>query len=114
MKPALYIAYISGAGGVSTALFYISGSVVAGIDAGTGKYSGRVDLTQGGGLKASVTLTIPAGIPLLTGVPPLEAPMVVPLDFELPPGFEDGSEVVTIAFSFGEVNVRFEKMMELE
>lgn len=114
MKPALYIAYISGAGGANIALFYISGTVVAGIDGGTGKYIGRVERTQDGGLKASVTLTIPPGVPLLTGAPPLESPVVMPLDFELPPGFEDGSKVVTIASAFGAVNARVEKMMELE
>lgn len=114
MKPSLYIAYISGVGGASIALFYISDTMVAGVDTGTGKYMGTAERTPAGGLKGAVMLTVPAGVPILTGAPPLEKPMDIPVSFELPPGFEDGDVLTTVTFPLGTVNVRFEKMTELE
>lgn len=114
MKPALYIAYVSGVGGSSLILFYLSDTLVAGVDAGTGKYVGKAQPTPGGGLKGNITLTAPAGQPLITGAPPLEKPVDIPVSFELPPGFEKGESVISVTTPLGTVNARFEKMMELE
>lgn len=112
MKPALYIAYVSGATGANVILFYISDEMIAGVDAGTGKYLGRGEWLPSGSLKGTVTLTIPAGIPLITGMPPLDKPTDIPISFELPPGFEAGT-TVEVTTPVGPINARFEKFVEV-
>lgn len=114
MKSALYIAYVSGVSGSNVILFYLSDTIIAGIDAGTGKYVGRAELLPNGALRGALTLTAPAGIPLITGTPQLERPMDIPISFELPPDFEKGEIVVSISTPLGSVNARFEKFMELD
>ena len=113
MKPALYTAFISGAGGSNIILFYLSESLMTGIDTGGGKYRGAGTRLPSGALRGNVILTVPAGQPIVTGMPPLTQSTDIPISFELPPGFDDGRTIVPIATPLGPINARFEKFTEL-
>jgi hypothetical protein len=114
VKPALYIAYVSGATGSNVILLYVSDNMIAGVDAGTGKYVGKGERLPNGALRGTVLLTVPAGIPLITGMPALEKATDLPISFELPPGFDSGNLTVPITTPLGPINARFEKFVEVE
>lgn len=114
MKPALYIAYVSGATGANVILLYVSEKMIAGVDAGTGKYLGAGEFLPDGTLRGRITLTVPAGIPLITGMAPLEKSQDLPIAFDLPPGFANGTMTIPISTPLGPVNARFEKFVEID
>lgn len=113
MKPTLYTAFVSGAAGSNIILLYFSDTLMAGVDSGGGKYRGHGERLPSGSVKGTIVLTVPAGQPLITGMPPLTQPTDIPMSFELPPNFDDGKMVVPMTTPLGPVNVRFEKFMEV-
>ena len=114
MPPALYVAYITGVAGSNIILFYISDTMIAGVDAGTGRYLGTGQRMPNGALKGDIILKLPAGTPLITGMPPLTEAMDVPISFELPPGFDNGEMTIPVTTPLGPVNARFEKFVEVK
>jgi hypothetical protein len=113
MPAALYNAYVTGSAGSNIVLFYVDDEIIAGIDAGTGKYRGVVQRLPNGGLRVIFQLTVAPGQPLLTGGVAEADMKPVPIEFELPPGFDDGAMTVLIKTPIGPVNARFEKLMDI-
>jgi hypothetical protein len=110
---ALYAVYVTGSAGSNICLFYVSDKTVAGIDAGSGKYRGSAMRLPDGGLRGAIELTVEPGHPLLTGgvAPPGMPP--VPIQLDLPPGFDQGTSTILIKTPLGPVNARFEKLMDI-
>lgn len=112
MPAALYSAHVTGSAGSNVILFYLDDETIAGIDIATGKYRGAVQRI-GGGLRGTLSLTLQAGQALINGgvAPANMSP--IPIQIDLPPGFDDGSKVVLIETPLGPVNARFEKLMDI-
>lgn len=113
MSEALYAAYVTGSAGSNIVLFYISDTVVAGVDAGTGKYRGTAMRLPSGGLRGSVNLDVAPGQPLITGGVAPSTGHKIPIEFDLPPGFDSGMQTILIKTPIGPVNARFEKLMDI-
>jgi len=110
---ALYAAYFSGASGKSIALFYIGDGVIAGVDTGGVTYDGPVTIDEtDGSLQGAVNFTVPAGIPMITGISGPTDPTVLSIPISLPATFADG-RVTRIETTFGPLNARFEKIRDL-
>jgi len=112
MPKALYAAYFTGLAGQSMGLFYIGDGVIAGIDVATMQYDGIYSTALDGSLDGTVNYILPAGVPLITGMPAGNVATPIAVKLSLPAHFDDG-RVVTIETPTGPVNARFEKVKEL-
>jgi hypothetical protein len=112
VKRALYFVYATGQAGSSALMLYIGDGIVAGADAGTGRYEGTAAEKPGGGLSAVINFTIAAGQPMITGgTAPANMPPI-PVTLDLPPGFDDG-RTIALKTPLGPLNVRIEKIRDL-
>ena len=113
MKKALYSAHVTGTSGTNIVLLYIGDDGhVGGIDGGRGKYRGTAEALPNGGLRASLTLAVAPGTMLITGAPS-QGVSTIPIQFELPAGFDRSATTIAISTPVGEVKARFEKVMDL-
>ncbi len=112
MSAALYSVFVTGSAGSNIVLLYVDDKVVGGIDAGTGQYRGTAVRLPDGGLRGTVQLTVKPGQPLLTGGVAPEGMPAIPIQFDLPPNFDD-ARTILITTPIGPVNARFEKLMEI-
>jgi hypothetical protein len=63
-------------------------------------------------VKGQLKFTITPGRPMITGGVAPEGMPPVPIDFDLPAGFDDG-RVLAMSTPLGPLNVRFEKLRDL-
>lgn len=112
MPAALYNVFVTGSAGSNVILLYIDDKIVGGIDAGTGKYRGTVQHLPEGGIRGTVSLTINPGQPLITGGVSASNAPAIPIQFDLPPNFDD-ARTILISTPIGPVNARFEKVMDI-
>jgi hypothetical protein len=113
MAKALYSVQVMGAAGRNIILLFIGDGRIAGIDVATGKYRGTTESLPNGGLRAELDLTVAPGTPLITGAAAPAGVSTIPIKFELPPDFGQGSSTVAISTPVGQVNARFEKLIDL-
>jgi hypothetical protein len=110
---AIYVAYLTGIAGNSLGLFFIGDGAIAGVDVGGMKYDGNYSIDpSSGNLEGEIRFSVPASVPLITGVSggPESLEMISPIT--LPGNFAEG-EVVAIRTIVGNINARFEKLKEL-
>jgi hypothetical protein len=111
MDRALYIAYLTGAAGSTTALFYIGDSIVAGVDAGGMTYDGTFSPTGDSGYALTLIYKVASGVILVTGQRSTEEHRLE-FSFKLPESFWDG-RVIPIDGPTGRLNARLEKLKAL-
>ncbi|MCF8533073.1 MAG: hypothetical protein K9G48_08725 [Reyranella sp.] len=113
MPATLYAVYVTGVAGSNIVLLYVGDTVVGGVDAGLGKYRGAAERLPNGGLRGMVKLTVPPGATLITGGVAPPGMQEIPIEFDLPPGFDQNPTPILLKTPIGPVNTRFEKIMDL-
>lgn len=82
-----YAGYFTGGAGNSMALFVFRDGEIAGVDIGSGQYSGNYESFENDSkIRGSIEITIPTGHHLITGVSAEAQPinLRVPFEFSLP------------------------------
>ena len=111
-EEGFYIAnYIGHAGGGSATLL-LNAHTISGFDTLGGTYDGSYRKEADQSLTVSVTVTIPAGVGLATGVPAQAGPQSFPIMGRLPANFANGNPV-TIDVRGQPVQVAFTKVRGL-
>lgn len=105
-----YAAYLAGATGNSLAMFVFKAGVVAGADAGGGRYDGNYAVTSDGKhIQANIRFTLPIGNFSITGAAASSEPLSIDVQLKLPMDF-NRSDVHRIDTPIGPVNAKFEKI----
>jgi len=105
-----YSAYFAGTAGNSFGVFVFKEGLIAGADAGGGKYDGIYEVSDDGKtITGSVSFIIPIGHQTITGA----AATTEPISFDVPiklPTEINKNEVFRIETPAGPVNAKFEKI----
>lgn len=107
-----YAIYFTGAAGSGFGLLIFQGGKITGVDAMGGKFDGDYRSEPGGDISASLSLIVPAGVPLATGAPPSSQSYSLPLSVRLPSDFALRPHI-TIQTPTGPVNVVLRKLRDL-
>ena len=106
---ALYAAYLTGKAGSTFALLRFHDGVITGLDAGEGCYDGEYKLgPDQQNIVGTITVSMPAGMPTITGVTSAERPLEFDVPFALPVNL-DPDAVYRMETPTGPVNVKFKK-----
>jgi hypothetical protein len=112
MNPALYIAYFTGSGGSSVALYYIGDGKILGVDVGAMKYDGTYRIEADGSLEVTISYLIPKSALLVTGQSNSQEQRISS-QYKLPAEFWNG-QIVRIETPLGALNARFEKLKDIQ
>lgn len=104
--------YFTGSAGSGHAVFVMMDGVITGADAIGGVLDGTYSRAGEGYLDVMVTLTVPAGAWLVTGVAAGETPLSQEIKARLPENLGDGKPV-TVQTPTGAVNVIFKRLRGL-
>lgn len=104
-----YLANYVGQGSAGVATLVLEKNAISGFDTFGGSYDGSYRKEADGSLTISVTVTVPAGVGLATGVPGQGGPQSFPITGRLPPNFANGSPV-TIDVQGQPVQVSFSRV----
>lgn len=109
MAGSIYLAYFAGITGNSMAMFFIGDGVLSGADIGGMLYDGTYTEAEDGSAKGVVSLVVPAGSQLITGLrAEKEQILTVPVHF--PPNFDDGNAISRIETPVGPIHARFQRL----
>ena len=110
---AIYATYMTGRAGTTGALLVFRDGAVAGADSGQGQYDGEYWLAPDHRkIVGSIKVTLPAGVPTITGVLSAERPLSFDVPFQLPVEL-DPDEIYRIETPTGPVNARFKRLRAL-
>ncbi len=107
------VAYFTGAVGQSIGMFYFGNGVISGVDVGGLKYDGNLSRQIDGSFEGTVTLKIPAGTQLITGLAAGSSDHEMASHIRLPKDFATTGEVIRIDTPAGAVSARFELLREV-
>lgn len=106
-----YSVTYQGSGGLGVAVLVLNDGRVVGADAAGGLYDGQYR-SHGDGVGVTVTVTIPPGTSLVTGVPPQPQAYTFPINTKLPVNF-GGGHAVSVQTPTGIVQAVFKKLRDL-
>ncbi len=110
---AIYATYLTGKAGTTGAMLVFQDGVIAGADAGDSQYDGEYRLAPDHeNIIGSIKITIPAGVPTITGVLSAERPFTFDVPFRFPIEL-DPDTVYRIETPTGPVNAKFKKLRVL-
>lgn len=112
MAKQIYVAYFTGIAGSSVGMFVIGDGIITGADAGGLKYDGTVEENDDGALAGIVSLIVPSGTHLISGLTASQA-QALTVHVVLPRGFDNGEKVTRIETPAGPINARFERLREV-
>ena len=108
----IYAMYFTGTAGYGHALFVMKDGLISGADAIGGMLDGTYVDIGDGSLEFSVTLRIPAGAALVTGVIAGNEPLTQHMTTKLPVDFSNGSSI-GIQTPTGPVNAVFKWLRDI-
>ena len=107
------IAY-TGATGVGLGIFVLQNGRVIGADAGGATYDGEyIEDVKAKTLKFTLTMNVPAGVPLVQTGLVLTSPMSVPINITLPQESIEKQIPTLVEMAIGPVNVIFTKLRDI-
>ena len=110
---AIYATYLTGKAGTTGAMLVFRDGVIAGADAGDSQYDGEYQVAPDHrNIVGSIKVTIPAGVPTITGVLSAERPLTFDVPFRFPIEL-DPDMVYRIETPTGPVNAKFRKLRAL-
>ena len=111
---AIYATYMTGRAGSAGALLVFRDGTVAGADNVEGRYDGEYQLAPDHRkVVGTIKVTLPAGVPTITGVLSAERPLSFDVPFQLPVEL-DPDDFYRIETPTGPVNARFKKLRALD
>jgi hypothetical protein len=75
---------------IGIGIFRVTDSELVGTDYGGVNYRGTASETEAGGIRVELTMSVPAGVPLVQGASPVDLTVTREGSFTAPPGFGDG------------------------
>ena len=112
MQGAFYAIYYTAVAGSGLGVLVFTNGVVVGADAGGGTYDGEYSESKDTGmLEGTLKLTMPAGVPLVTGGPASQEPYTIEFPVSLSQDLGAG-EPVEVKLPTGPVNVIFKKLRD--
>ena len=110
---AIYATYLTGKAGTTVALLVFWDGIIAGNDEGYSQYDGEYKLAPDHqNIVGSIKITLPAGVPTITGVLSAERPLTFDVPFQFPIEL-DPETVYRIETPTGPVNAKFKKLRTL-
>ncbi len=110
---AIYATYLTGKAGTTEALLVFQNGIIAGTDQGYSQYDGEYCLAPDHqNIVGSIKISIPAGVPTITGVLSAERPFAFDVPFEFPVEL-DPDTFYRIETPTGPVNAKFKKLRTL-
>lgn len=114
MLDGFYVGYMSAASGYGVVLFVFQGTVIVGVDAGGVKFDGTfTHNSDTGEYQGSIRVDAPPNISLVQGIATGPNGLKYNVPFSLPADFLD-SPFIKIDTPFGGVNVKLEKLRDLQ
>ncbi len=111
---AIYATYLTGKAGTTGALLVFQDGVIAGSDEGYSQYDGEYRLAPDHqNIVGSIKISIPAGVPTITGVLSAERPFTFDVPFQFPVEL-DPDTIYRIETPTGPVNAKFKKLRTLD
>ncbi len=105
-----YAAYFTGEIGSSIGMFVFKDGVIAGADAGGGKYDGSYNVVdEGRFVECTVKFILPIGNQSITGATATTEPISIDVPIKLPTDF-NRTDVHRIETGLGAINAKFEKI----
>ena len=104
--------YYTGAAGHGHSVFVMKDGLIIGADAVGGMLDGTYEDIGDGNLDVSVTLKVPAGAALVTGVIAAREPLKQQIAAKLPVDFSNGSPI-GIQTPTGPINVVFKRLRDI-
>jgi hypothetical protein len=109
----IYAAYFTGAVGSSIGMFLFKDGIIAGADAGGGRYDGDFNLTEDNQhIEGMVRFMLPIGNQSITGAIAEAEPIAIEVLLKLPTEF-NRNDVHRIETPLGPINAKFEKIRGL-
>ena len=108
----IYAIYFTGMAGLGHAVFVMKNGIVSGADAMGVMFDGTYRDVGADTLDFSVTMTVPPGPPLVTGVTAEREPLVQEIAAKLPHNFGNGNPI-GIDTPTGPVNAVFRKLRSI-
>jgi len=109
-----YVGYMSATAGYGVVLFVLRDREIVGVDAGGVRFDGEYeDDPETGGFKGRILITVPPNTSLVQGVNSGPSGMNYSTNFKMPPDFLE-VPFIKITTPLGEVNVKLEKLRELD
>jgi hypothetical protein len=75
---------------IGIGIFRVTDSELVGTDYGGVNYRGTASETEAGDIRVELTMSVPAGVPLVQGASPVDLTVTREGSFTAPPGFGDG------------------------
>ena len=111
---AIYATYMTGRAGTAAALLVFRDGAVAGADGVEGRYDGEYRLASDHRkVVGTIKVTLPAGVPTITGVLSAERPLSFDVPFQLPVELHP-DDFYRIETPTGPVNASFKKLRALD
>ncbi len=112
MKDAFYAIYYTGVAGSGLGLLAFTRGIVIGVDVAGGRYDGEYSENEATGtMEGKLKLTMPPGVPLVTGGPASQEPYTMEFPVSLSADL-GGESPVQVNLPTGPVNVIFKKLRE--
>src|ERR1019366_3647681 len=113
MVDGFYALYYTGKVSSGFGLIAIAKGIMSGVDAGGGTYDGDYTIDEDKQFfHGTLRLTIPAGMPLVTGTPPSTAPYTVPISISFPVDFSH-QQPFLVKTPIGAVNLNMKKLKDI-
>lgn len=112
-QDGIYAVEFSGLSGSGTGVLLLQNGLVTGADTGGVLYDGNAFRMADGGIRFSLTLTVPKGATLVTGLPPQPTPFAFKVDVSLPRDFERRVVEAPAATPYGSVLFRLRRLRAL-
>ena len=110
---AIYATYLTAKAGTTVALLVFHNGVIAGTDEGYLQYDGEYRLAPDHqNIVGSIRVSVPAGVPTITGAFSAERPFTFDVPFQVPIKL-DPDAVYRIETPTGPVNAKFKKLRTL-